>query len=111
MAKTLLAENIAYCRKRKAMTQEELAKYCGAANYKTVQQWEYGHVAPRSGTLAKLSTLFGESMQDMYNARISAIDVERAKQPQNYVQIGNTAQPSVPLYNVPRTQDHSRRAD
>lgn len=80
---TTLSENIKYCRVRKGMTQEQLAKYCGVASYKTIQAWEYGIAAPRFATLASLSALFEESMHDMYNTRIQALDAERAARPKN----------------------------
>lgn len=68
---SILAENIKYCRERKGMTQEELAKHFGLSSYKTVQKWEHDIVNPRAITISELSKLFGETMQDLYTRSIN----------------------------------------
>lgn len=78
-----LSENIKYCRMRQGMTQAELAKACGMSGYKAIQAWEYGVATPRPQTFSQLCELFGESMHDMYNNRIQALDAERAARPKN----------------------------
>ena len=75
---TCLAENIKYCRKRKKMTQTELADYCGVSSYTVIQTWERGVYEPKAATVIQLSELFGESMQDLYTKRIQELDAQRA---------------------------------
>lgn len=87
---SILAENIKYCRERKGMTQEALAKHFGLSSYKTVQKWEHDIVNPRAITISELSKLFGETMQDLYTRSIKELDVERANRPQNIVDLPDT---------------------
>lgn len=82
---SILAENIKYCRERKGMTQEELARYFRLSSYKIVQKWEHDITNPRAITISELSKLFGETMQDLYTRSIKALDVERANKPKNII--------------------------
>lgn len=87
---SILAENIKYCRERKGMTQEELAKHFHLSSYKIVHKWEHDITNPRAITISELSKLFGETMQDLYTKSIKALDVERANRPQNIVDLPET---------------------
>lgn len=82
---TNLAENIKYCRKRKGMTQAELADVCKVSSYTVVQTWERGVYEPKSITVRLLADLFGETMQDLYTKRIEELDAERAARPKNVI--------------------------
>lgn len=87
---SILAENIKYCRERKGMTQEELAKHFHLSSYKIVQKWEHDITNPRAITIAELAKLFGETMHDLYTRSIKELDVERANRPENIVDVPET---------------------
>lgn len=61
------AKNLRYLRKEAGHSQEFLADYLGYKNYTTIQKWESGNSEPPLNIVAKLSSLYDVSMDDLTN--------------------------------------------
>lgn len=64
------AKNLRYLRKEAGHSQEFLADYLGYKNYTTIQKWESGNSEPPLNIVAKLSSLYDVSMDDLTNVDI-----------------------------------------
>ncbi len=67
-----LKENIKTLRKRKDLTQEQLAQEIGI-NQKMIQHYEKGRCDPPLETLEKLSDFFGVSIDDMIRKELTIL--------------------------------------
>lgn len=65
-----LAENIRFLRKKKNMSQEELASLLGYKSYTTIQKWESGASEPPLKSLRKMSEIFDTDMDAMAESRL-----------------------------------------
>lgn len=75
-----LARNIRYLRKKKNMSQEDIAKLLGYKSFTTIQKWETGVAEPSVLIVRKLADIFGVDM----NA-LTTQDLEKAEQSEHYV--------------------------
>ena len=60
-----IGKNIRYLRRKRGLTQEEVADRMGYKSFTTVQKWETGDVEPNFKTAQKLAELFGVTLNDM----------------------------------------------
>ena len=65
-----LSKNIRYLRKRKEMSQEDLANYLGYKSYTTIQKWEMGTSEPPIKQVKKMADLFGVGIDDITSVNI-----------------------------------------
>lgn len=65
-----LASNLKFLRKDKKKTQEDVAKFCGKTNT-AVSNWELGIREPDAVDLARLSTYFDVSVDDLMLSDLS----------------------------------------
>lgn len=54
-----LKDNIRYLRRKKEMSQDDLAKLLGYKSFTTIQKWESGVAEPPFGKVQKLAEIFG----------------------------------------------------
>lgn len=66
-----LSENIEYLRIKNGYSQDYIADKLGYKSFTTIQKWESGVSEPPIKILKKLSDLFGETMDDLVNVRLS----------------------------------------
>lgn len=65
-----LNEQIALIRKKKGMTQEELAKNLGVSN-QAVSKWESAHCCPDVQLLPQIADCFGVSIDELFGRSLS----------------------------------------
>lgn len=69
---TIFAKNVRYLRKKKNLSQDELAEMLGYKSYTTIQKWEQATNEPTFAKAKTLSEILGYSMQEM-----AKIDLEQ----------------------------------
>ena len=67
-----IGENIAYFRKKKKLTQEQLAEKLGVSN-KTVSKWETGHGFPDISLISELSKILRVDTLTLINGELPEI--------------------------------------
>ena len=67
MTNQTMGETISTIRKQKGMTQKDLAEQLGVTD-KAVSKWERDVACPDIGTLPKLATVLGISVEELLNA-------------------------------------------
>lgn len=84
-----LARNIRYLRKKKNLSQEDIAGLLGYKSFTTIQKWESGVAEPSVVVVRKLADIFGVDMnalttQDLEKVEASGyyLDPETAKKAQ-----------------------------
>ncbi len=70
----ILGEKIRELRKMRGMSQEQLAEQMDVSR-QSVSKWENGAAEPSHEKMAKLAEVFGVSVGDMRNAKLSVEDV------------------------------------
>lgn len=63
-----LGKNIRYLRKKKNMSQEDIAELFGYSNYTTVQKWETSKADPPIKIAKGISEYFGVNLDDLINS-------------------------------------------
>ncbi|MCJ7856865.1 helix-turn-helix transcriptional regulator [Lachnospiraceae bacterium NSJ-143] len=66
-----ISKNIAKFRKKRGISQKELAEVVGAKNFTTVSSWERGISTPDADTILKLCKYFEISLYDLYDVENS----------------------------------------
>ena len=74
----IIARNIAGLRKKKGWTQQELATQLNYSD-KAISKWERGISLPDAGTLYDIATLFGVSIQYLYEEHEFIVDSDQEK--------------------------------
>ena len=62
-----LKDNIRYLRRKKEMSQDDLAKLLGYKSFTTIQKWESGVAEPPFGKVQKLAEIFGVDINALVN--------------------------------------------
>ena len=62
---TIIADNLRYLRKKKGVTQTEVAKSLGIP-VSTYNSYELGHYTPKDKTKQKIANYFGRSVQFIF---------------------------------------------
>ena len=66
-------------RRRKLMTQQELARAVGVKRYQTVQRWELGTAYPRTAQLRKLCAVLEVTPDELLAALAEQVPAEEGK--------------------------------
>ena len=66
-------------RRRKLMTQQELAQAVGVKRYQTVQRWESGTAYPRTAQLRKLCAVLEVTPDELLAALAEQVPAEEGK--------------------------------
>lgn len=74
----MLGKNVRYLRKKREMSQEELAARLGYKSYTTIQKWESGVAEPPVKVARQLADLFGVSLQALSTEDIEARELAAA---------------------------------
>ena len=69
-----LAKNIRYLRKKKNLSQDQIAEQLGYKSYTTIQKWETGISEPPISKLRALSELLGVDINDLASKDLAAED-------------------------------------
>ena len=69
-----LAKNIRYLRKKKNLSQDQIAEQLGYKSYTTIQKWETGISEPPISKLRALSELHGVDIKDLASKDLAAED-------------------------------------
>ncbi|NLC96079.1 MAG: helix-turn-helix domain-containing protein [Erysipelotrichaceae bacterium] len=67
-------ENLRFLRKRKLISQNELADFLGYKSFTTIQKWEDGTSTPNMSMLTKISKYFNVDLNDLINIDISKLN-------------------------------------
>lgn len=70
----MLHLRIRYLRKRKGMTQDELAKRLGLNGKSAVCLWESGETSPRADMLPPLAAELGVKVGDLFEGPTAEVD-------------------------------------
>ena len=76
-----ISKNIAKFRKKRGISQKELAEVVGAKNFTTVSSWERGISTPDADTILKLCKYFEISLYDLYDVENSDSGMTREQRP------------------------------
>lgn len=74
----MLGKNIRYLRKKRGLSQEDIADKLGYKSYTTIQKWETGVAEPSVLVVRKLADLFGVSLQAITTEDIEARELAAA---------------------------------
>ena len=74
-----LKENVRYLRKKKNLSQDELASMLGFKSFTTIQKWESGAAEPSFKTTAELAKIFGVTVGQLATEDLSSCIVVNAK--------------------------------
>lgn len=66
----MLAKNLKYLRLKNGFSQEDIAKIADKKSFTTVQKWESGIAEPPIGVASKLATIYGVSLDALYNSNL-----------------------------------------
>lgn len=61
----LFGKNLKYLRRRRGMSQQDLAELFGKSSYSTVSKWESAEIEPPVNVVKGMAELFGVSMDDL----------------------------------------------
>lgn len=73
----MLADNLKYLRLKHGFSQDYIAKILNKKSFTTVQKWESGVSDPPLWAIGKLSELYGESMDNLWNADLEQRDLNK----------------------------------
>ena len=73
---TTLAKNIRYLRRKKRLSQDDLAEKLGYKSYTTIQKWEESKSEPTMAKFRMLADLWGVDMHEMATVDLEAKDNE-----------------------------------
>ena len=87
-----LAKNIRYLRKKKNLSQDQIAEQLGYKSYTTIQKWETGISEPPISKLRALSELLGVDINDLASKDLATEDDStwtrtHVKQQSSYIRI------------------------
>ena len=98
----MLGKNVRYLRKKREMSQEELAARLGYKSYTTIQKWESGVAEPPVKVSRELADLFGVSLQALSTEDIEARELAAAAgTKQEYYRDPETARMAQELLDSP----------
>ena len=69
-----LAKNIRYLRRKKNLSQDQIAEQLGYKSYTTIQKWETGISAPQISKLRALSNILGVDINDLVSKDLTKQD-------------------------------------
>lgn len=69
-----LAKNIRYLRRKKNLSQDQIAEQLGYKSYTTIQKWEMGTSEPPISKLRALSELLGVDINDLASKDLTIED-------------------------------------
>mgnify|MGYP004686169519 CR=1 FL=1 len=69
-----LAKNIRYLRRKKNLSQDQIAEQLGYKSYTTIQKWETGTSAPQISKLRALSNILGVDINDLVSKDLTKQD-------------------------------------
>ena len=64
------ATNLRYLRKRKNISQNELADYLGYKSFTTIQKWEDGSATPPYRVIVKIADFFGVETEELMHQNL-----------------------------------------
>lgn len=76
-----LSKNIRYLRRKRNLSQEDIANKLGYKSYTTIQKWEMGISEPSIGKLRALAAIFNVDMNDMTTKNLELEENRNAHRP------------------------------
>lgn len=76
-----LSKNIRYLRRKRNLSQEDIANKLGYKSYTTIQKWEMGISEPSIGKLRVLAAIFNVDMNDMTTKNLELEENRNAHRP------------------------------